>query len=205
MKKITLIFFLCIAFSLKAQVKGTVTDQKGDPLSFVSVYLNNTITGTTTNEEGNYLLNLKKPGKYTVIFQFIGFTTLKKEVTITSFPFQLNAVLKEENVQLNEIVISTKDNPANRIIRNAIKSKDKNTEKYANYTAKFYSRGLTRIKDAPEKFFGQSMGDFGGGLDSTRSGIIYLSETFSKISFQKKPKNLKKKLLRLKCLVKIMV
>lgn len=96
MKKITLIFFLCIAFSLKAQVKGTVTDQKGDPLSFVSVYLNNTITGTTTNEEGNYLLNLKKPGKYTVIFQFIGFTTLKKEVTITSFPFQLNAVLIEE-------------------------------------------------------------------------------------------------------------
>ncbi|WP_375240486.1 DUF5686 and carboxypeptidase regulatory-like domain-containing protein [Polaribacter sp.] len=195
MKKITLIFFLCIAFSLKAQVKGTVTDQKGDPLSFVSVYLNNTITGTTTNEEGNYLLNLKKPGKYTVIFQFIGFTTLKKEVTITSFPFQLNAVLKEENVQLNEIVISTKDNPANRIIRNAIKSKDKNTEKYANYTAKFYSRGLTRIKDAPEKFFGQSMGDFGGGLDSTRSGIIYLSETFSKISFQKKPKKFKEKIV----------
>ena len=191
MKKITFLFLLFIAFSINAQIKGNVTDKKGEPLSFVSIYLNKTVTGTTTNDNGDYILNLKKPGKYTLIFQFIGFTTLKKEVTITSFPFEVNVVLEEENVQLREIVISTKDNPANRIIRNVIANKDKNTDKYSNYTAKFYSRGLTRIEDAPEKFFGQTTGDFGGGLDSTRSGIIYLSETFSNISFQKKPKKFK--------------
>ncbi len=195
MKKITFLLLFFVAFALKAQIKGSVTDKNGEPLSFVSVYLNKTVTGTTTNDNGDYILNLKKTGKYTLVFQFIGFTTLKKDVNITSFPFELNVVLEEENVQLNEIVISTKDNPANRIIRNAIASKDKNTEKYANYTAKFYSRGLTRIKDAPEKFFGQSTGDFGGGLDSTRSGIIYLSETFSNISFQKKPKKFKEKIV----------
>ncbi|AUC85888.1 hypothetical protein CW731_11565 [Polaribacter sp. ALD11] len=194
MKKITFIF-LFIAFSINAQIKGNVTDVKGEPLSFVSVYLNNTVTGTTTNDNGDYVLNLKKPGKYTIIFQFIGFTTLKKEVNVTSFPFELNVALEEENVTLKEIVISTKDNPANRIIRNVIANKDKNTDKYANYTAKFYSRGLTRIKDAPEKFFGQTTGDLGGGLDSTRSGIIYLSETFSNISFQKKPKKFKEKIV----------
>lgn len=194
MKKITFIILLFIAFSINAQIKGNITDKNGEPLSFVSVYLNKTVTGTTTNDNGDYILNLKKTGKYTVIFQFIGFTTLKKEVNITSFPFKLNVVLAEENVQLQEIVISTKDNPANRIIKNVIANKDKNTDKYANYTAKFYSRGLTRIKDAPEKFFGQSTGDFGGGLDSTRSGIIYLSETFSNISFQKNPKKFKEKI-----------
>ncbi|TXD49846.1 DUF5686 and carboxypeptidase regulatory-like domain-containing protein [Polaribacter sp. IC073] len=195
MKKITFIFLLCSAFAMNAQIKGNVTDKNGEPLSFVSVYLNKTVTGTTTNDNGDYILNLKKPGKYTLVFQFIGFTTLKKEVNVASFPLKLNVVLEEENVQLQEIVISTKDNPANRIIRNVIKDKDKNTDKYANYTAKFYSRGLTRIKDAPEKFFGQSTGDFGGGLDTTRSGIIYLSETFSNISFQKKPKKFKEKIV----------
>ena len=39
------------------------------------------------------------------------------------------------------------------------------------------------------------MGDFGGGLDSTRSGIIYLSETVSEIKFQKKPKKFKEKII----------
>ena len=180
---------------MNAQIKGNVTDKEGAPLSSVSVYLDNTFTGTTTNNNGDYNLTLKKSGKYAVIFQIIGFTTLKKEVNITSFPFELDVVLEEENVQLKEIVISTKDNPANRIIRNVIANKDKNTDKYAEYTAKFYSRGLYKIKDAPEKFLGQNLGDFGGGLDSTRSGIVYLSETVSEINFQKKPKKFKEKII----------
>jgi hypothetical protein len=194
MKKSVIILLLCFAFTMNAQIKGTVTDKEGAPLSFVSVYLNKTFTGTTSNDNGDYLLDIKKPGKYAVVFQIIGFTTLKKEVNITSFPFELDIVLEEENVQLKEIIISTKDNPANRIIRNVIANKEKNTDKYSKYTAKFYSRGLFRIKDAPEKFLGISIGDLGGGLDSTRSGIVYLSETFSNISFQKKPKKFKEKI-----------
>ena len=191
MKKITFLFFLFIASAISAQVKGKITDIQNNPLSFVSVYLDKTINGTTSNDNGDYILELKKKGKYTIVFQFLGFKTLKKEVNITTFPFDLNVVLTEEDVQLSEVLISTKDNPANAIIRNVIANKDKNTEKYANYTAKFYSRGLTRIKDAPEKFLGQSLGDFGGALDSTRSGIIYLSETFSNISYQKNPRKFK--------------
>ena len=129
MKK-SVIILLFAAFTMSAQIKGNVTDKEGAPLSSVSVYLDNTFTGTTTNNNGDYNLTLKKSGKYAVIFQIIGFTTLKKEVNITSFPFELDVVLEEENVQLKEIVISTKDNPANRIIRNVIANKDKNTDKY---------------------------------------------------------------------------
>ncbi|WP_298782288.1 DUF5686 and carboxypeptidase regulatory-like domain-containing protein [uncultured Polaribacter sp.] len=195
MKKITLLLSLFLTISIFSQVKGKITDANNKALSFVSVYLDKTVTGTTSNDHGDYVLNLKQKGKYTIIFQFLGYKTLKKEVKITSFPFELNVELEEESVQLSEVLISTKDNPANRIIRSVIANKDKNTNKYANYTAKFYSRGLTRIKDAPEKFIGKTMGDFGGGLDSTRSGIVYLSETFSNISYQKKPKNFKEKIV----------
>lgn len=177
--------------SIFTQVKGKITDTKKTPLSFVSIYLEKTLTGTTSNDNGEYLLKIPKKGKHTIVFQILGYQTLKKEVTITSFPFELNVELEEENIQLEEVLISTKDNPANRIIRNVIANKESNTNKYSKYTAKFYSRGLYKIKDAPENFLGQSLGDFGGGLDSTRSGIIYLSETISKIKFQKKPKNFK--------------
>lgn len=196
MKKLFLLFVLLfIPMSILAQVKGKVTDTKKNPLSFVSVYLEKTLTGTTTNDNGGYVLKIPKKGKHTIIFQTLGYQTLKKEVNITSFPFELNVELEEENIQLEEVVISTKDNPANRIIRNVIANKEQHTDKYSKYTAKFYSRGLYKIKEAPENFLGQTIGDLGGGLDSTRSGIIYLSETVSEIKFQKKPKNFKEKII----------
>ncbi len=195
MKKITILFYLLISSTFIAQVKGKITDAKNSPLSFVSIYLDKTVTGTTSNDNGDYVLEITKKGKQMIVFQFLGYKTLKKEVYITSFPFNLNVKLEEESVQLSEISISTKDNPANKIIRNVIANKDKNTDKFANYTAQFYSRGLYRIKDAPKKFLGQTLGDFGGGLDSTRSGIIYLSETVSEIKFQKKPKKFKENII----------
>ena len=195
MKKITILLFLFVSITFIGQVKGKITDLNNNPLSFVSVYFDKTVTGTTSNDNGEYILELKKKGKHTIVFQFLGYKTLKKEVDVSSFPFELDVKLEEENVELTEVLISTKDNPANVIIRNVIANKDKNTDKFAQYTAKFYSRGLYRIKDAPEKFLGQSLGDFGGGLDSTRSGIIYLSETISEVKYQKKPKNFKENII----------
>lgn len=195
MKRSLYLLLLFVSSISVAQVKGKITDTKNEPLSFVSVYLDKTVTGTTSNDNGDYILEINKIGQHIIVFQYIGYKTVKKEVNITKLPFVLNVELAQENIQLDEISISTKDNPANKIIRNVIANKDKNTDKYANYTAKFYSRGLYRIKDAPEKFLGRSMGDFGGGLDSTRSGIVYLSETVSDIKFQKKPKKFKENII----------
>ena len=195
MKNRLLILFL-FSFTVGfAQVKGKVVDSNSKPLSFVSIYLDGTLTGTTTNEDGNYVLGIQKPGDYVIVFQFLGYKTIKKKVSIQNFPFQLDAVLEEESVQLSGVTISTKENPANGIIRKVIEQKEKNTEKYKEYTAKFYSRGLYKVKNAPEKFMGRNLGDFGGGLDSTRSGIIYLSETISKIKFRKKPKQFSERII----------
>ena len=195
MKKITLLILLFVSLSTFAQIKGKITDSNDNPLSFVSIYLDKTITGTTSNDHGYYELNIKKKGDYVVVFQFLGYKTVKKTVSISSFPFLLNVELEDEKVVLDEITISTKDNPANQIIRNAIDSKDNNTDKFREFTSNFYSRGLFKVKNAPKKILGQSLGDLGGGLDSTRTGIIYLSETVSEITFQKKPRNFKEKII----------
>lgn len=197
MKRITLLtFFFCfVSVQLFAQIRGTVTDVKKEPLSFVSVYFENSLTGTTTNDQGEYFLNITKKGSYTIVFQYLGYKTLKKKIEVDVFPYNLNVALEEENVQLEEVTINTKENPAIAIIRKTIEAKDQNTDKFAEYTARFYSRGLFRVKNAPKKILGQSLGDLGGGLDSTRSGIIYLSETISRISVRKKPKSFKEKII----------
>ena len=64
MKKITLYTLLLCCFSSFAQITGRITDTKQNPLSFVSVYLDKTVAGTISNDNGNYELNIKKTGDY---------------------------------------------------------------------------------------------------------------------------------------------
>lgn len=195
MKRILVILFIVLSMSsLFAQIKGRVTNTKNEPISFVNIYIENTYKGTASNEDGFYELSMSKKGTYIVVFQILGYKTERKTVEIKSFPFVLDAVLIDEEISLDEVVISTDENPAIAIIKKAIAKRKENQEKIMSYKADFYSRGLIRIKDAPEKILGAEVGDLGGGLDSTRSGVIYLSETVSKLDFLR-PEKLKEKIV----------
>lgn len=182
------LFLILIPVFCLAQIRGTVTDDKGAPLPFVNIYVENTYNSTTSNDQGKYELNIKKPGTYTILFQFLGFATTRKTIEVSEFPHQLDVALAEETYTLQEIVINPKDNPADRIMRSAIANKKANSEKTSRYTADFYSRGIFRIKDAPKAVLGQKLDMFDEVLDSTRSGILYLSETVSKVVYQKPDK-----------------
>ena len=183
----TLALVLC-SIANYSQIKGTVTDEKGKPLPFVNIFEENIYIGTTTNEQGKYELNIRIPGNHTILFQYLGYKTTKQIVALDKLPMVIDIVLHEENIILKEVVINPKDNPANEIIRNAIKNKKENSEMTARFKADFYSRGIIRLKDAPKKILGQKFDIFNEILDSTRSGIVYLSETVSKITFQKPDK-----------------
>jgi hypothetical protein len=136
MKKITyLILLSCI--SNFAKIKGTFSDEKGNPLPFVTIFSSNTYNGTTTNDNGIYELNIKSIGKHTIVFQYLGFKTQKIAIDIEKFPYQLNVKMIEENYTLNEVVINQKENPANAIIRSAIASKKENSDKTAKFKADF--------------------------------------------------------------------
>jgi len=186
MKKITLLFFL-FALNSFAQIKGTVVDDKGNPLPIVNIFKENTYNGTTTNDLGQFTLNVKSDNP-TIIFQYLGYKTVKKTINKSQFSESLKIVLAEENVTLNEVVIDAKVNPADEIIRNAIKNRKENAAKTAKYNADFYSRGIFRVKNLPKTIMGQKLDFFDEIIDSSRSGILYLSETVSKITFQKPDK-----------------
>ncbi|MBT8257886.1 MAG: DUF5686 and carboxypeptidase regulatory-like domain-containing protein [Bacteroidia bacterium] len=194
MKKFLLFFsLLLLNLNLGAQVKGKVTDSDGNPLSTVNIYIENSFIGTTTNDDGFFELALTRDQKGILVFKYLGFKTIKRDLTDERLPLNLDIVMQEERFSLDEVVVSTDDNPANRIIRMAIANRKNMLDKISTFKAKFYSRGLIRIKNAPEKILGRDLGDLGGGLDSTRSGIVYLSETISEISFEQ-PNNLYEKI-----------
>lgn len=186
MKKITtLLFWLILSGQAFSQIRGTVKDDKGNPIPFANIYVKDTYTSTTTNEQGKYELNIKKPGTYTILFQYLGYKTHKEAISAETFPFAVDVVLYEEKIELNEVVVSKGGNPANEIIRKAIRNRRENSGKTARYNADFYSRGIFRVKDLPKQILGQKIDMFDDIIDSTRSGILYLSETVSRINFQK--------------------
>ena len=188
-----IVLFFC-SLSVSAQLKGSISDVDNQPIPFVNIYIENSYTGTTSNEQGDYELALPESGTYTIVFQFLGFKTQTKTIEIKEFPYVLDITLLEENISLNEVVISSNENPADRIIRAAIGARKAQLEKINAYSADFYSKGIIRLKDAPKKFLGQEIGDMDGVLDSTGSGILYLSETVSKIKYQK-PDKLSEKII----------
>ena len=194
MKRFLLLTLLLVTSIASAQVVGKITDTNGEKLPYVNIYLENSFTGTTSNQEGNYELEIEHKGNYTIVYQFLGFKTERKTVNIQNFPYTLNVTLTEESTSLEEVVINSNENPADRVIRKAIENRKTNLAKIEAYTADFYSRGMWKIENAPDKILGQEVGDLGGGLDSTRSGIVYLSETSSKIKFQA-PKNFHEEIL----------
>ena len=65
-----LLYAITVLFSVVslAQVRGKVTDEKGNPLPFVNIFEENTYNGTTTNEQGRFEINIKTPGNHTLLF-----------------------------------------------------------------------------------------------------------------------------------------
>lgn len=178
------LFLVSIYSSGFAQITGRVQTVNGEPLSAVNIYLEGGFVGTTSNQNGDYELPIKKPGQYRLIFQYLGYKTFLREIEITEFPYVFNVELEAEQHSLDAVVIDSKENPANRIIRQAIAHRKANKYRIKKYTADFYSKGNWTVENMPKKILGQEL-DIEGqlGLDSTGTGIIYLSETKSLINF----------------------
>src|SRR3990167_1497511 len=119
--KIKLLFALTLLSSFTfAQIRGKVTDSKGNALPYASVTVEKTYNGTSTNENGEYELNVKKTGTYTLVFKILGYKTKTITQEINSFPAVINATLADEEYSIEEVVVKSGENPANGIIKSAI-------------------------------------------------------------------------------------
>lgn len=168
-----------------AQLAGTVRDETGEPLPYATVYARNTTNGTVANAEGEYRLVLER-GTYDIVFQYIGYKQKIEQVTIGDKPVRLTVRMEPANLEIAEVVITTED-PAYRIMRQAIAKRDYYKNRTPEYTCDAYIKGFYKLLDAPKKILGQDVGDMDGMLDSNRTGVLYLSESVSKLYVQAKP------------------
>lgn len=189
--QLRILFFLILGILFSnAQMKGTVLDENNKPIAHASVSIEKTYIGTTTNENGNFELNTTQTSGVVVV-SHLGYITLRVPFNTTA---KLQVQLKEQTNSIEAVVVKNTENPANEIIRNAIANRKQNVAKTNKFEADFYSRGIFRVKDLPKKIMGVEIGDMEGNVDSTGNGIIYQSETVSKIKFEA-PNNLKEEII----------
>lgn len=104
--RIALIFYLLIPMFLCAQrkINGYVFEaHRNTPLASVSVFLNNTSIGTTTNESGYFELSIPA-GKFELIVSSIGFATYQHVITQET-PIPMTIKLSAKAEALDEVLI----------------------------------------------------------------------------------------------------
>ena len=97
-----LIFFITISsYSQTVIVSGEVVDGSGNSLPGVSILVEGTTTGTETDFDGKYVINIKTANA-TLVFQYLGYESQKIKVGDQK---KINVILKESADELEEIQI----------------------------------------------------------------------------------------------------
>ena len=97
---------LCMFFALainaqSISVKGSVTDQTGEPIVGATVRVIGAGTGTVTNYDGNY--SLSAASNATLEFSYIGYATQTVPVNGRTV---INVVLQDESTAIDEVVVT---------------------------------------------------------------------------------------------------
>ncbi|MEO8766496.1 MAG: DUF5686 and carboxypeptidase regulatory-like domain-containing protein, partial [Ginsengibacter sp.] len=184
------LFFFLGFYVLSAtgqKIEGTVYDTTGKILPFSSILVKGTQQGVTANAHGNFSFTLL-PGTYTLACMHVGYTTQEKTVILDSKNIAADFALPLQKLVLKEVIIEKGgEDPAYNIIRAAIKKRPFYEKQVKAFEAEVYIKGILKLKNLPRRILGQKIPEEDRnnmGLDSTGKGIIYLSESVTRLAFQ---------------------
>ena len=182
-----LILFFCFPL-FSAGIKGIITDSKGQPVPYATIYVKELGTGTTANIEGKYVYRLSA-GTYNITFQSIGYESVVSRIKIDNGFVETNVVLKEQTYELKQVeVTSDGRDPAYTIMRKTIAKAKFHTNQLNSYKAQVYMKGTGRLIDSPF-FLRKAIKK--EGIDSS---FAFTSESVSEI-FYKRPNYYEEKVI----------
>lgn len=106
--------FLLSVFQVLAQSKGTVKgrvldgDNNNEPLAFATVMVKGTNTGTMTDIDGYYELQIAA-GTHTIVFLFVGYQEITKSNVVVEAgkTVSLNVTMNVSSFNLNDVVVTS--------------------------------------------------------------------------------------------------
>lgn len=192
--QLTLLFVFLFYYGHASMIRGHVSNEQQAALPFASVFVKGTTTGTTTNAAGQYQLDLPA-GSYILVCQYMGYRKTEKQVTVGADAQTIDFVLAPLSLQIKEVIVkSGGEDPAYAIIRQAIKKRDFYRHQVSEYTCNDYIKGIFKLRDVPDKVLGKKVDKNDLGVDSTGKGVLFLSESMTKVAF-KEPDKIKVEVL----------
>ncbi|MBW8686749.1 DUF5686 family protein [Chitinophaga rhizophila] len=185
---LTLVLLTIFHYSQAGIIRGKVTNDKNDALPFASVFIKGTTNGTTTNAAGQFHLDVPA-GNYTLVCQYMGYKKSEQQVTMTAEDQVINFTLSPLSLQIKEVIVkSGGEDPAYAIIRQAIRKRSFYLDQVKEYTCNDYIKGVFKMRDMPGSFLGKKIGAQDVeemGLDSSRTGVLFLSESMTKVAVRR--------------------
>ncbi|MEM1336091.1 MAG: carboxypeptidase-like regulatory domain-containing protein, partial [Bacteroidota bacterium] len=90
-------------------IAGKVVNQRGQPLPFATVMIESLGIGTVSDDNGNYLLEGIKNGRYKLTVNVLGFGEKNRTVTVQNADLtRVDFRLEEETKDLEEVVVKGK-------------------------------------------------------------------------------------------------
>ncbi len=157
-------------------IRGTIKADDGNILPYASIYVKQLGTGTVSNTEGFYELTLPA-GTYDVVFQYLGYETQERTITVTESFQTIDVTMKTQVVVLQNVTISGKEDPAYTIMRKAIAKAKYHTQQLNSYSATVYIKGAGKLVDYPwlaKKALEKE------GIEKDR---VFISESVSQIKY----------------------
>ncbi len=108
MKKISIFLFLFTSLLVNSQtvnISGKIYDENKEPLTKATVFIKNTNQGTSSDFEGNYLVQVRE-GTYEIEVRYIGYKTQIKSISVRNQNKELDFYLIPETNVLNEVLVS---------------------------------------------------------------------------------------------------
>lgn len=161
----------------QVRIEGRVVDENQKGLPFATLYLEGTTIGTTTNARGRFSLKVTE-GTQVLVIQFVGYQKKRVPVQLTAKGnSDLTIKLEPETIQLNAVIVNSDgEDPAYRVIREAIAKRKFHQKEVKAYSCEVYIKGVQRLEEKPDKFLGIKI-----DIDT---GIVYLSESISSFNFE---------------------
>ncbi len=140
---LSLIFCSITAFAQNS-ISGTITDDSGRPLPGASIKISGESTSTLSDAGGNFTLNPESQPPFTVEISSVGFAS--QTVEVTSLSERISVSLIEQQVDLDEIVVSASRTPE-RILESPVTIERMGMKEVKNTSSATFYDGLENLKE----------------------------------------------------------
>lgn len=176
--------FIFKALDIKESYKnitGTIYDKNGETVPFANVLIKGTQKGTASNFNGVFSITVREDEPQKIIVSSVGFKDYILDLK-NYYKDTITITLQSEDILLRNVEVNANaKDPAYGIIKNTIEKRKFHLKQIKSYEANIYLKSTVRFDKLPEKLpFFIPKDEM---PDSSDLGLIYLSESSSKVYY----------------------